>query len=566
MFKDITILYVEDDQDIAEEIIYFLKKRVKALYTAVDGEEGIQQYKQYRPDLIITDIQMPRMNGLQMSASIRRIDTTIPIIVTSAYNDNHFLTEAIELGISGYIVKPVNLMNMMQTIEKVLEPMLLKKALETKNRELERINADLDAIVAQKTEELEYLYRHDSMTRLYNIVKLKEELELGRYDYLLLLDIRSFSILNKQFGKEFGDTLLVAVAGKLQQYVSKKISLFKVESDRFVLLLKDYDQQGVEHFCQSLIRSFATTDLLVDSHPISITFNIGVAAVEGVTYPLLNAEYALDMSKNNAHSFFCMYDSKKKQFQDAKETIKWLDITKEILHNGMIRPYFQPILDVTTHTIYKYEVLARGYYNDQVIAPNYFLGAAERLGLITEITRLVIDKSFDYFQHNDYEFSINITESDIVELYLKEYLQEKLHEYNIAPQRVTLEILESVTTTKLHQQILQNLLDIKKMGIKIAVDDFGIESSNFSRLIDIDFDYIKLDGLFIKNLDKYEKDRTIVRAIVQLAKTLGIKTVAEFVENETIAAIVTECGIDYIQGYYIGKAMPTLQNELNITC
>ncbi len=225
MFKNIKILYVEDDLEIAEEINYFLKSRVKVLYSAYNGREGLNLYEEHQPDIVITDIQMPVMNGLEMSQKIREIDRSVPIVITSAHNDNAFLTRAIELGISGYVVKPVNLMVMVETIKKVLEPMLLKKALVVKNMELEAINSNLDSIVHQKTQELEFLYRHDSMTGLYNIVKLKDELKLGESDFLLLLDIAEFSVLNKQFGKEFGDSALISIAKTLHHNITQDISL-----------------------------------------------------------------------------------------------------------------------------------------------------------------------------------------------------------------------------------------------------------------------------------------------------------------------------------------------------
>ncbi len=553
MFKNIKILYVEDDSDIAEEIISFLKNRVDVLYYGADGQEGLEQYEKYLPDLVITDIQMPRMNGLVMSEKIRDIDCSVPIIITSAYNDNAFLSRAIELGISGYVVKPINLMTMVETIKKVLEPMLLKKALEVKNKELEVINSNLDGIVTQKTAELEYLYRHDSMTRLYNIVKLKDDLEADACDFLVLLDITDFSILNKQFGKEFGDSTLAVVADELSHFITEDIALYKVESDRFIFLLNSHNETQTGSFCESIVKHFILTNMLVETHPVYVAFKMGVAATKNVKYSIVNAEYALEVSKKSAHHAFCFFDSSNQNFKEAQETVRWLDITKEMLQKGLIEPHFQPILDVNTDTIYKYEVLARGYYEGEIIAPAYFLGAAERLGQITELTRMIIDKSFAYFQDSSYEFSINITEQDIVEDYLEEYLKEKCDAYGVDPSRITLEVLENVTTTKLHKEINKSLINMKKMGVKIAVDDFGIENSNFSRLIDIDFDYIKLDGLFIRNLNKNEKDKTIVEAIVKLAKTLGIKTVAEFVESKEIAGIVKACGIDYIQGYHIGK-------------
>ncbi|NOR57594.1 MAG: EAL domain-containing protein, partial [Sulfurimonas sp.] len=123
---------------------------------------------------------------------------------------------------------------------------------------------------------------------------------------------------------------------------------------------------------------------------------------------------------------------------------------------------------------------------------------------------------------------------------------------------VTFEILENITLIKNNEKITQQRNILRAMGFKIAIDDFGIENSNFSRLLEINLDFIKIDGVFIKNLKENARNRTITRAIVNLSKTLGIKTIAEFVEDEEIYNIIKECGIDYAQGYYIGKPCPEL--------
>ena len=129
------------------------------------------------------------------------------------------------------------------------------------------------------------------------------------------------------------------------------------------------------------------------------------------------------------------------------------------------------------------------------------------------------------------------------------------------PNRVVFEILENITTYNSGNIVLESLNSIKAFGCKLAIDDFGVENSNFARLLEIDLDFIKIDGLFIKNILVSEKDKKVVMAIVGLAQTLGVETIAEFVENEEIFNLLEECGVDYAQGYHIGKPEDYLLHE-----
>ncbi len=553
MLKDICLLYVEDDKDIVEEIAYFLNKRVKKLYIANDGEEGLELFEKHNPEIVVTDIQMPRLNGLEMSAKIREKNREVPIVVTSAYNDNNFLSRSIELGINGYLTKPVNLANMIDTLKKVLEPSLLRTALIEKNRALEELNTNLDSLVQKKTKDLEFLYRHDTLTSLYNMVSLQEDMKKDVYSYVVLLDIVNFSYINKQYGKKFGDKTLIQVSKLLLKHCSEYISLYRAESDRFIFLLKDTNESETKAFCRQLHSFFDNIEFQIEHTPVNIALNIGVSSFESRSEALVQAEYALEIAKEMGARFYFFYDAKNSMILKNRELIKWLNITKEMIENEDIIPYFQPILEVKSDKIQKYEVLARGVYNGEIISPYFFLGSAMRLGLISSVTRIIINKSFAFFEKNNYEFSINIAERDLHERYLCEFLEIKLKKYSIEPSRVTLEILESVTTTLHHDRIMDEILKLKKMGFKIAVDDFGTENANFSRLMEIDFDYIKFDGVFIRGIDKNEKLQMIVKSIVQLANALGIETVAEYVENQSIYKIVKDCGVSYMQGYYLGK-------------
>ena len=553
VLKNYNILYVEDNREIAEEIAFFFEPRFKNFYSAYDGVEGLELFQKNRPDFIITDIQMPNMNGIEMIEQIREIDSNVPIVITTAFNESSYLLKAINLRVDGYIMKPLNIKELLRTINKIIEPLELKKDLERKNSELENINQNLDKIAKEKTKELEYLYNHDPLTGLSNFVSLGEEIETGKYKYLLLMDISNFSLINKQYGKEFSNEILKTTANKLKDNINLRTRLFKTESDRFVILCTDKEQNIVEEYAKQLISFFDTHVVIIEDIDININFSIGIAPILEDFYPLVNAEYALEIGKELGSRYYHFYDGETQSIQKAKENIKWLNITKQMIESDKIIPFYQPISDVKTGEIVKYEVLARGEHEGEFITPYFFINQAERLGLISSITRMMVNKSFDYFKETQVCFSINITQRDILDKQLIPFLEEKVKKFNINPSRVTFEVLENVTVGDQHPFVLVQLKSLKAMGFEIAIDDFGMENSNFSRLLEIDFDYIKLDGSFIKGLVESKKDRIVVAAIVSLADTLGIKTIAEYVENDTICKIIEECGVTMAQGYHIGR-------------
>ncbi len=152
----------------------------------------------------------------------------------------------------------------------------------------------------------------------------------------------------------------------------------------------------------------------------------------------------------------------------------------------------------------------------------------------------------------DTAFSINIADYDLREGFLIPFLEQKISRYGINPQNVILEILESISVQDTKEAIEQ-IGELKKMGFRLAIDDFGTESSNFSRLLDLDVDFIKVDGSFIKRLDSDKNSQKITESIVSFAKSIGAEVIAEFVHSKEVYEKVKEYGIDYAQGYYIGE-------------
>ena len=200
----------------------------------------------------------------------------------------------------------------------------------------------------------------------------------------------------------------------------------------------------------------------------------------------------------------------------------------------------------------KYESLARILVNGEVVSPAFFIEPARLAGQLPQLTRRMIEKSFAYFSGKEEHFTLNITESDLLEGYLVEYLREMSVRYGIAPGRVALEVLENVSAEGTREALAQ-LQTFREMGFEIALDDFGSEKSNFHRLQELQVHYIKIDGAYIKNVHENENNYKIVRTIAAFAKSIGAKVVAEYVADEKIQNIVMELGIDYSQGYFFGK-------------
>ena len=546
--KKYTILYVEDNEDIAEEIEFFLNSRVGKLYSAKNGQKGIDLFKEHHIDIIITDIQMPLMNGLDMIKLIREIDSEIPIIITTAFNENDYLVKAINMHVDGYLIKPFALEELMHTLQKVIEPIELKKELVYKNEEL-------SSIILEKTNELEKLYNYDPITGLSNFLKLGEEIQNKEYSNLILLDISNFSAIGKHYGKEFINEILKSVGESLKLNINDSMRLFKTESDRFVILTKVSTEQELEEFCKQIIGYFDMQCIICNGIELKINFSIGIAAITDSYYPLINAEHALELGKEVGGRYYSFYDDSQKSVEKAQEAIRKLTLTKALIEDDKIEPFFQAIADIQTGKIVKYEVLARGNYDGEMLSPYEFIGPAERLGLIGSITRMMINKSFSFFEGTDYSFSINLTQRDLLDEHLISFLHNKLQLFKIEASRVTFEILETVTIGNYHEIISEKLAQMKQLGFTIAIDDFGVDNSNFSRLLDIDFDYLKLDGIFVKDVVENKKDRTILCAIAGLAKGLGIKTIAEYVSNKEILEIVKDCGVDMAQGFYISKPL-----------
>jgi PAS domain S-box-containing protein/diguanylate cyclase (GGDEF)-like protein len=394
---------------------------------------------------------------------------------------------------------------------------------------------------------------YDSVTQLHNKTYLEQQILDNEQHYsLLLLNINNFSYINTAYGFNVGDKILATIANTLAKNFSPH-ETFRLNSDEFGLLFEDNINIAAQ--IKIIQQYFYSTLIQVDDISLHIAFTYGAAY--GKEHLLHNSALALKQAKSLGKNRYHIFDVTNELVDNS--TRESFIASNNLLHSALeldqLTPYFQGIYDNKNQIIQKFEVLARIVKGDEIISPYHFLDSAKLSGLLPEITRVILDKSFKIMSDYDYTFSLNITEDDLSQNYLLAYLAEKTAQYKILPQRIILEILEGVSSTGKKNHIKQ-LNELKASGYLLAIDDFGTEYSNFERILELDIDYLKIDAKYIKNIDVDEKSYEITRAITFFAHNANIPCIAEFVHNDLVQTVVKSLGIDYSQGYYFSEPSP----------
>jgi EAL domain-containing protein (putative c-di-GMP-specific phosphodiesterase class I)/DNA-binding response OmpR family regulator len=532
--QHIRVLYIEDDNDIQAQMVRALGRVFKTVTVASDAEEAWQLFEVSSFDLVISDIRLPGMSGLDLTKKIKQADPRITVIMLTAYELTDYYSESIRQGIDGYLLKPVNLNELYALLGECVTKINEAKAYRTHLKQM----------------------RCDTLTGLPNAIEMSERISRSDVDHLLVLDIARFRLINMHYGNNFANKLLVEARRHLDLQLYHSMELYRLHSDKFVILSKGINDEQLKEFCHQIRGYFSTTKMQVDEAELFINYKIGIAPMgdDGDT-TLLNAQRALELSKTLNDSNHVFYTPNEKDILDEQARIDWLNYAVHLIEEDKIEPFYQPIVSIATGELDKYEVLARGVDGDKVIAPFHILEAVESIGMNTILTRLIINKAFQYFEGNPCNLSFNITESDLTEGYLVKFLEQKMDHYGFKAESITLEILENITLANRVDMIAEQIRELRNMGIKIAIDDFGVENSNLSRLMHLELDYIKLDGMYVRNIATQDKERQITECIANLAKSIDAKLIAEYVESEEILEVLRSCGVDFAQGYHIGKPM-----------
>lgn len=407
----------------------------------------------------------------------------------------------------------------------------------------------------------------DNLTKLPNRTKLIKDLQNESFGIisLAIIDINSFKEINDFFGHKIGDNILKSIALIIQKmitHIDKKVLLYKFPSDVYCLANTSLTNQDFKDLIIYILGAIESKIFVEDPHEIDARATVGITFSKK-NNKLITADLALQAAKKDHKNYLIFYDELD-NLKEYQNNMIWTKKLKNALEKDNIIVYFQPLVNNQTMEVDKYECLVRMIDEDKIIAPFFFLEVSKKANQYSKITKIVIEKSFKEFENLPFEFSVNVSYEDIEDKNFLRFIKDKLKKYDVA-KKVVWEILEDEGIK--NYDVLLNFIDeVKALGCKVAIDDFGSGYSNFEHLLKMNIDYLKIDASLIKYVATNKNSYQVVKTIIEFAKSLGLKTIAEYVENKDIFNITKNLGTTYSQGYYFAPplAKPDIYNFKNL--
>lgn len=427
-------------------------------------------------------------------------------------------------------------------------------------------------IVARILNRVQILYT-DALTQLPNREKLLVDLERSDVASLLLINIDSFKEINDFYGHQCGDHVISHLALGLRDLLERDrgwaaCRLYRMPGDELAIWLPSAESSAqLASRAESLLKFVSMLSVTWQQQTIPLNVTLGVATslqqdgTQQADEQLLTSASIALKSARLARTGYCIYDPAHRTRESYEQNLIWANRLRRALDDGRIVPYFQPILDLRTGRIDKFECLARMIdENGSPICPAEFLGVAKKIRLYRLITRTMVTQCFTRFADNDYAFSLNLSCEDLLDPDLTNFIVDKLKGSPSLASRLIFEILESEGIEN-YAEVRRFIDRVKALGCRIAIDDFGTGYSNFQHLLRLNVDIIKIDGSLIEHIDTDPIALNVTRGIQQFATGLGMRTVAEFVHSKAVLECVRLLNIDDVQGYHIGKPSPHLVTE-----
>jgi diguanylate cyclase (GGDEF)-like protein len=555
MNSPLRVLIVEDSEDDALLVVRELTKGgFHAEHRRVDSPDTLQDALTADGwDIVITDHNLPEFGSEAAIKQVREADLDLPIIIVSGAIGEDIAVAAMKSGAHDYIMKS-NLSRLVPAVERELR--------EAQNRQRQRV-AEL---------ELHYLAYHDPLTGLCNRIGFEQRLNKaiacageGTQHALFYLDLDQFKIVNDTSGHVAGDELLKQIATLLRGPVREADTLARLGGDEFGVLLENCNLQQalpVAERMLQLIRDFRFTWM---KKSFNIGVSIGLVMLDNPDQSHNELMRAADMAcyaaKDKGRGRIHLYRPDDVELTKRRGEMEWVSQIDRALEEDRFVLFQQSIvaLDVVTGPTCEFLLRLRGD-DGALILPGAFIPAAERYDLMPRIDRWVVEHVFDHLARRfaatpaDAEriYFINLSGATLGDESFLPFVKAALARAAIPPQSVCFEVTETAAIGNL-SNALSFINDVKSMGCKVALDDFGSGLSSFSYLKTLAADFLKIDGAFVRNMLADPMDVAIVQAINDIGHVAGLQTIAEFVEHDDIRSGLTDIGVNFAQGWAIHR-------------
>ncbi|KZN12874.1 EAL domain-containing response regulator [Marinomonas sp. TW1] len=585
-----TVLIVDD----VPENLRILKDVISSLdcqlLVANSGERALELLERTRPCLVLLDVMMGGIDGFETCRRIRTLPNgkDLPVIFVTALADE--ISRGFDAGGHDYIGKPFRVEEVRARVSHQLERFQLLNelkaltiSLEDKVRErtadLNLVNRNLRKEVNERRymqDRLKYLAQHDFVTQLYNRDALDERVSLlistvqsnqtTQVPYFVLIDVNEFRLINDSCGCIAGDELLHQMAALISGLIDPKNDFgARLSGDKFAIVLRDGGVPAVESFFRAfhlLLEEFVfiwdERQFRMSVTQVAIPITEDMVSFEQVV--MLADEVCYSSKKAGIYSRI-IRNAQDLAYEEHRGNLNWGLRIIDGLEKDLFEVHFQQVCSLVQQAPKKkIEILVRlrDEASGQLIYPNDFIRAAERFGIISKIDRWVIQHTMAELSEraelwNDVEqVALNVSALSVRQADFSDFILELLEKYQLDGRKFCFEVTET--------EALNNFTDTRRFmsklheqGCSIALDDFGTGFSSFAYLMDLPFDLIKIDGMFIKDMHVNDIHFGMVDSIVKLAKMMNKPVVAEFVENQAIVDQLTSLGVEWGQGYHFHK-------------
>jgi diguanylate cyclase (GGDEF)-like protein/PAS domain S-box-containing protein len=424
--------------------------------------------------------------------------------------------------------------------------------------------------------QLQYLADHDSLTGLFNRRRFEEELtrELAsaeRYESrvaVLAIDLDDFKYINDSLGHSIGDELITRVGHAVRERLRRTDVLARLGGDEFAVIVPRVDQDGALEVAESLLQAVGEVDLvgLGGRGGGRVSASIGVAMFDAASKLtadelLVEADIAMYDAKEAGRDRVVLYDATEDREERMLSRMTWADRIRDALENEAFVLYAQPVMSLGADPIARSELLLRMLgENGDVIPPGSFLYIAERFDLIQEIDRWVVSRAIEILAEEqaagrEIVLCVNLSAKSVVDPALLEHISHELEASGADGRGLCFEVTETAAVVNI-ARARHFASTVAELGCEFALDDFGAGFASFYYLKHLAFDLLKIDGEFVTDLTTSRTNQLVVKAVVDIARGLGKRTIAEFVEDAETLELLRGMDVDFAQGFYVAKPAP----------
>lgn len=560
MSTPIRVLIVEDSEDDALLLLRELKRGgYTPVHQRVETEmEMAHEMDHQEWDLVITDHNMPNFNSRAALQVVKDSGLDIPIIIVSGSIGEDIAVDAMKSGAHDYIMKG-NLAR--------LAPAIKRELSEAKTRHAHRQAQDTIRHMAFHDSLTDLVNRHEFERRVERALERARERDLTHA--LLYIDLDQFKVINDTSGHIAGDELLRQLAHVLKERVRESDTLARLGGDEFGALLESCPMNRAYNIAEALRQTIRNFRFVWDSKPFAVGASIGLVMMNGDTVSATDALSSADMAcyaaKDLGRDRIHVFESGDAELMRRRGEMQWVSRINEALSDDRFTLYRQTIKSLNNGTAGHAEFLLRlRDHDDELVPPGAFIPAAERFNLMPAIDRWVINKAFSHLEAEsgaktrkngvDKHF-INLSGASLSDDDLFDYIKQQIEHFHLTPGQIGFEITETAAISNMRLAV-EFIDGIRNLGCSFALDDFGSGLCSFSYLKSIPVDCLKIDGSFVRNIKNNAMDAKIVQAINDVGHVAGLKTIAEYAEDKTIIKELKNIGVDFAQGFGIGRPEP----------